>query len=123
RLESMPIVTVNLWYDRPVMEDAFVGLPGRSMQWVFDKRQVFGREASHLSLVSSAASALATTGRDALVRAAAAEIEAAIPGARHASLRHGTVIRERQATFSLSLNQPRRPQTSTPIRGLVLAGD
>src|SRR5919198_724300 len=33
RMTSKPIVTVNLWYDRALMEDLFVGLPGRAMQW------------------------------------------------------------------------------------------
>ena len=61
-MASSPIVTVNLWFDRPVLDEPFVGLPGRAMQWVFDKRLVFGDEASHLSLVSSGAAALA--GRD-----------------------------------------------------------
>ena len=42
RMASKPIVTVNLWYDRAVMDDVFVGLPGREMQWVFDKRRAFG---------------------------------------------------------------------------------
>ena len=28
-MTSKPIVTVNLWYDRPVMDEPFVGLPGR----------------------------------------------------------------------------------------------
>ena len=57
-MESMPIVTVNLWYDRRVMDEPFVGLPGRDMQWVFDKRLAFGASASHLSLVSSGATRL-----------------------------------------------------------------
>ena len=39
-MESKPIVTVNLWYDMVVMDDPFVGLPGRTMQWVFDKRAI-----------------------------------------------------------------------------------
>src|SRR5262245_14346823 len=62
RMRSKPIVTVNLWYDRTVLpggDDEFVGLPGRQMQWVFDKRRVFGESASHLSLVASGADALA----------------------------------------------------------------
>ena len=42
-LASSPIVTVNLWFDRPVMDQPFVGLPGRSMQWVFDKRALCRR--------------------------------------------------------------------------------
>ena len=42
---SSPIVTVNLWLDRPVTSVPFVGLPGRTMQWIFDKRQAFGQAA------------------------------------------------------------------------------
>ena len=57
-MTSKPIVTVNLWYDRPVMQEPFVGLPGRTIQWVFDKRLAFGEAASHLSLVSSGADAI-----------------------------------------------------------------
>ena len=41
-MDSQPIVTVNLWYDREVMPETFAGLPGRTMQWVFDKRLAFG---------------------------------------------------------------------------------
>jgi squalene-associated FAD-dependent desaturase len=37
---ASPIVTVNLWLDRQVLPDAFVGLPGRTMQWVFDTSQI-----------------------------------------------------------------------------------
>ena len=56
--DASPIVTVNLWFDRPVTRHSFVGLPGRTMQWVFDKRALFGEASSHLSLVSSGATAL-----------------------------------------------------------------
>ena len=55
RLLPRPIVTINLWFDRPVTSSTFVGLPGRAMQWVFDKRALFGESSSHLSLVSSGA--------------------------------------------------------------------
>ena len=37
---ASPIVTVNLWLDRQILPDAFVGLPGRTMQWVFDTSQI-----------------------------------------------------------------------------------
>ena len=56
-MAASPIVTVNLWYDRTVTDTAFVGLPGRTFQWVFDKGRIFGETASHLSLVSSGADA------------------------------------------------------------------
>ena len=119
------IVTVNLWYDRVVLphEDEFVGLPGRQMQWVFDKRRVFGETASHLSLVASGADALAPQATEALVALAAREIADAIPAARGATLLRGTVVREKRATFSVAPGQPPRPAVTTPVRGLVLAGD
>jgi hydroxysqualene dehydroxylase len=123
RMAAKPIVTVNLWYDRPVMDDGFVGLPERQMQWVFDKRQAFGERASHLSLVASGADALVGSDTATLVALAAREVAQAIPGARAATLRRGTVVREKRATFSLAPGEPPRPGVATPIAGLVLAGD
>jgi squalene-associated FAD-dependent desaturase len=120
---SMPIVTVNLWYDRRVMDETFVGLLGRDMHWVFDKRLAFGRDASHLSLVSSGATRLTAMDRDELTALAAAEVQEALPAARNASLLRATVVREKRATFSLAPGQPCRPGTTTPIEGLYLAGD
>ncbi len=122
-MRSMPIVTVNLWYDRVVMEDAIAGLPGRSMQWVFDKRRVFGETASHLSLVSSGAAPLAPRSSSELIDLAAREAAASLPGARDARLIRATVVREKRATFSLSAGQPPRPPTTTPLDGFFLAGD
>jgi squalene-associated FAD-dependent desaturase len=122
-MASKPIVTVNLWYDRAVMDDLFVGLPGREMQWVFDKRRAFGETASHLSLVASGADALVGADNPTLVALAAREVAASIPGARDAVLKRGTVIREKRATFSLAPGEPARPGVATPVGGLFLAGD
>jgi zeta-carotene desaturase len=122
-MASMPIVTVNLWYDRVVMQDAFVGLTGRTVQWIFDKRRVFGEAASHLSLVVSAAEAVTPMTRDQLVALAVREVADALPDARSATLVRATVVREKQATFSLTPGQPKRPSPLTPVAGFVLAGD
>jgi len=122
-MESMPIVTVNLWYDRPVMNEAFVGLPGRDMQWIFDKRFVVGGDASHLSTISSGAVRLARLSNDDLIVLADREVRESLPAARAARLTRATAIRERQATFSLAPGQPARPGVQTPIGGLYLAGD
>ena len=122
-MEAMPIVTVNLWYDRAVMDEPFVGLPGRTVQWVFDKRVAFGGTASHLSLVSSGATEIVGQSNEALARMAAAEIEGSIPGARGVWPVRATVIREKQATFSLAPGQPPRPALTAPIPNLILAGD
>lgn len=122
-MRSMPIATVNLWYDRIVMEEPFVGLSGRTIQWIFDKRQVFGDKSSHLSLVVSAAESVAPLQRDDLVALAVREVAAALPRARDARLVRATVVREKQATFSLAPTEPGRPSNRTPVPGLFLAGD
>ena len=122
-MASEPIVTVNLWYDRAVLPEPFAGLPGRAMQWVFEKRMVFGGSASHLSLVSSGAGSLAPLPAAELTELAAREVAEALPAARGARLLRSTVVRERKATFSLAPGQPARPPTRTPVAGLFLAGD
>jgi squalene-associated FAD-dependent desaturase len=118
-----PIVTVNLWFDRVVMDEPLVGLPGRLMQWVFDKRLVFGDSTSHLSLVSSGADDILRWTNEQLMQSALDELREAMPPVRAAALVRGTVIREPRATFSLAPGQPPRPSTATPIAGLFLAGD
>ena len=123
RMSSSPIVTVNLWFDRVVMDEPFIGLPGRTMQWVFDKRQVFGETASHLSLVSSGASSLGLKSNSELVASAHRELADAMSEVRAATLVRATVVREPRATFSLAPGQPARPGTTTRVPGLFMAGD
>ena len=123
RMSASPIVTVNLWFDRQIIDEPFVGLPGRAMQWVFDKRMVFGDESSHLSLVSSGADSFVSLPNDELIDMAHTELLEAFSTARSARLIRSTVVRERQATFSLAPGQPPRPSAATGIHGLFLAGD
>jgi len=120
---SSPIVTVNLWFDRPVLDTAFVGLPGRTLQWVFDRRQIVGGATSHLSLVSSGAADSLKKTSDALVALALDEVRAALPRLSEARLVRSLVVREPHATFSLAPGQPPRPGCRTAVPRLVLAGD
>src|SRR5262249_14569892 len=123
RMDPVPIVTVNLWLDRRVLDDAFVGLPGRTMQWVFDKREAFGSDASHLSLVSSGAEKVYEMRNRELIELAHEGLLGAIPCRRAARLVRATVIREPRATFSLAPGQPVRPATRTPVPHFYFAGD
>jgi hydroxysqualene dehydroxylase len=147
RMSSSPIVTVNLWFDRPVMDEPFIGLPGRAMQWVFDRRLILGRrsaegatashaearqdvaraeaegETSHVSMVSSGAASIVSLTNDVLIEQAHAELLDAMPELRTARLTAAAVVREPRATFSLAVGEPARPSTETPVRGLLLAGD
>ncbi len=120
---SSPIVTVNLWLDRRVSDAPFVGLPGRTLQWLFEKAAILDTPSSHVSLVSSGAESVVAWTNEALVELALREIREAIPEARQAGVRHASVVRERRATFSLAPRQPSRSGTETPVKGLVLAGD
>ena len=123
RTAPSPIVTVNLWFDRPALDVPYVGLPGRTFQWVFDKRQVFGAGASHLSFVSSGAAEVVARSNESLADLAAAELFAALPAARTSRVLRSVVVREKRATFSLAPGQPARPATRTAVSGLLLAGD
>jgi zeta-carotene desaturase len=120
---ASPIVTVNLWFDRPITSTTFVGLPGRANQWVFDKRALFGEAASHVALVSSGAAALTGRSNQELVDLALDELKAAIPEVCSAAVRRAVVVREKRATFSVAPGQPARPPTRTSVPGLFLAGD
>lgn len=122
-LASLPIVTVNLWFDRAVMHEPLVGLPGRNFQWVFDRRAIVGGDASHLSLISSGAETIVSMSNEELAAMALGEVRAALPEARAARLTKSLAVREKRSTFSLAADAPPRPQTRTAIRGLLLAGD
>jgi len=117
RMASSPIVSVNLWFDRAVIDEPFIGLPGRAMQWVFHNA------AGRVSLVSSGADAMLARANDELIRLAHEELLEALPASRAAKLQRGTVVREPRATFSLAPGQPPRPPAETAVKGLVLAGD
>jgi squalene-associated FAD-dependent desaturase len=122
-MQASPIVTVNLWFDRPVLDEAFIGLPGRPLQWAFEKREMFGPAASHVALVASGASPLVAQPNPRLIELAHAELRDAIPAAREAVLTNGNVVREPRATFSLAPGEPPRPSVHTDLPGLYLAGD
>ena len=121
--DASPIVTVHLWFEAPVMDQPFIGLLNRTIQWVFEKRNAAGDRVTHLTLVVSGAADVVSWSNDAIIRRAVSDVRAALPEARGVSLRHALVIRERRATFSLAPGQPERPSTETVIRGLFLAGD
>jgi hydroxysqualene dehydroxylase len=123
RMEASPIVTVNLWFDGPVIRDRFVGLIGGPMHWVFDKSAIFGAEAGHLSVVASGAAALASLGNDELAKLAVEQIARALPEASSRKLLRSVVVREHSASFSLAPGAPPRPATRTAVPGLYLAGD
>jgi squalene-associated FAD-dependent desaturase len=122
-MTAVPIVTVNLWLDRPVLDTPFVGLVGRTAQWVFDRRAIAGEASTHLSVTTSAAAGLTERSDGEIIEIIARDVREAIRGAAQARVLRATVIREKQATFSVRPGSPVRPVARTPVPGLFLAGD
>ena len=126
-LRGSPIVSIELWLDRVVLDRPMAGLRGTEVEWVFDKGRLFGRPGppQHLAFIVSAA-----------VRAAPRP-NAELAGGAEAALRRlfakemadarvlrSLVLREPDATFVCDPEtEARRPGPDTPVRGLVLAGD
>jgi squalene-associated FAD-dependent desaturase len=120
---SSPIVTVNLWFDGPVMEERFVGLVGGPMHWVFNKSAIYGDDTGHLSVVASGAKDLAAADNREVRSRAMAQLASLLPQVRARTLVRSVVVREQRATFGLAPGGPARPPARTDVAGLFLAGD
>ncbi len=126
RMASSPIVTVNLWFDRPVLTppvDGFVGFVGSPMHWAFDKGAIFGTATGHLSVVSSGATDLVTEDNATLAATALRELKRLLPAAAVARCVRSVVVREPRASFSIAPGSPPRPAAVSSVRGLFIAGD
>jgi zeta-carotene desaturase len=123
-LRPAPIISINLWFDRPITDLDFAGLRGATMQWLFNKGKTSEQSDGYVSLVLSGAYRHIATSKEELLAAALLEFGDFFPEARQARLLHSLVIKERFATFSPTCEaEELRPATRTPIRGLFLAGD
>src|SRR5690606_21473316 len=121
--ESSPIVTVNLWFDGPVMDEPFIGLVDAPIHWVFNNAAIVGEQASHLAVVTTAAHALASASNDAVASTTIELLRAVLPRIRERTLVRSVVVRAHRATFSVAPGAPARPGATTGVSGLFLAGD
>jgi squalene-associated FAD-dependent desaturase len=123
-LRPAPIISINLWFDRLVTTLEFTGLRGTTVQWLFNRAAGDGPGRDYVSLVLSGAHAHIGRSKEELLSVALADLARVVPETRDAKLIHSLVIKERFATFSPSVDaEALRPTTSTPIPGLILAGD
>jgi squalene-associated FAD-dependent desaturase len=123
-LRPAPIISINLWFDRPITELDFVGLRGTTVQWLFNKGKILGSGENYVSLVLSGAHRHIGRGKEELLAMALRELGDLFPEAQKAKLHHALVIKERFATFSPTWEAEQlRPTARTPVRGLYLAGD
>ena len=125
-LRGSPIVSIELWLDRVVVDRPMVGLRDCEIEWVFDKGRLYGRPGApqHLAFIASAAYRSVPRPNQELVGAAEAALRRYFPAMAQAAVTRSLVIREPDATFASDPEaETLRPGTVTPIRGLFLAGD
>lgn len=140
--ESSPIITINLWFDKPVMEQEFVALLDSRVHWVFNKSRILqslkgnGRRQmadgklqktdgrQYLSLVISGASGYLEMEKEGLVRMALEDLRRVFPEVGNATLVHSLLLKEKRATFSPTPGiEALRPSSRTHLENLFLAGD
>jgi len=123
-LRPAPIISINLWFDAPIIGLEFAALRGTTIQWIFDKSRILGASDHCYSLVLSGAHEHVSRSKEELLGIALRELGEIAPATGKAKLVHSLVIKERFATFSPSPEADLlRPTARTPVRGLFLAGD
>lgn len=126
RLQSSPIVSVELWLDRIVLDRTLLGLRDSEVEWVFDKGRLHGRPGppQQLAFIISAARRSLPRRNAELAAAAEAALRRYFPGMTGARVERALVLREPDATFKADPEaETLRPGPTTPIAGLYLAGD
>jgi squalene-associated FAD-dependent desaturase len=125
-LGSSPIVSINLWFDRAVIDHEFVGLIGTRSQWIFNKDLILSQagRSNQIAVIISAARDFIDSTKEALVEMALSELNELIPASRHACLLHSRVVKEREATLAHTVESDSlRPGPRTVVPNLILAGD
>jgi squalene-associated FAD-dependent desaturase len=123
---SSPIITVNLWFDRQVMEPEFVALLNSRMQWAFNRSRIVGHtgDGQYIACVISGANEFVDEEKEALVQMAVDDLAAVFPDVRQTTIRHSLVVKEIRATFTpVPGSETWRPNAKTETPGLYLAGD
>jgi squalene-associated FAD-dependent desaturase len=122
-LETAPIVSVHLWFDRAIMEMPHLVLPGRVSQWLFAGAIENGKY--HYQIVISAAYAESKMLRDELTQIILRELQDVLPIVHTASLLRSQVIMQSRAVFAPTPGheQFRPASKASTIAGFYFAGD
>jgi squalene-associated FAD-dependent desaturase len=123
QLETSPITSVHLWYDRAVLGMAHAVLVGCEGQWVFDRGEVTPGQ-HYVQVVVSAARQFRGLGAEEVQRRIVLEMSRLFPAGATATLLRARVVTEHAATFSAVPGVDRwRPRQASPLCNLLVAGD
>jgi squalene-associated FAD-dependent desaturase len=123
RLETSPITSVHIWYDRPILRLPHVVLIDCLGQWVFTRGEVAPGE-HYVQVVVSAARPFRSMGHDEVQRQIVEELARLFPAAKAALVKRARVVTEHAATFSAVPGVDKwRPAQQSPLPNLFVAGD
>ncbi len=125
-LPAAPILSVHLWYDRPLTNLPHVVLPGRVSQWLFaashSEEQRRAKEYGY-QVVISAAYDLIKQPREQILRTVTDELQRAFSRANATLLRSRVIIEPRAVFAPRPEGEAQRLPQRTTVPGLALAGD
>ena len=126
RLTYAPIVNIWAYVNRSPFTDAnFVGLIGSPVHWLFNRSAIEGTDegAPLLNCTISGARGMVDDRPDSLVELLSGELARYFPD-RPVEIGDTKVVKEKRATISHAAGTyQRRPETVSPVKGLLLAGD
>jgi squalene-associated FAD-dependent desaturase len=152
QLETAPISSVHLWFDRPITDLRHATFVGRLSQWIFNRSAIQGSfpdskhpgagtdskrigppgspgQIANVSLhyyqvVISASRDVLEQGKDEAVRKVVEELADIWPIVRESRLVHSRLVTEHKAVVSMLPGVDRlRPPQQSPIGNVQLAGD
>lgn len=124
--ETAPITGVHFWFDRQITDLPHAVLLDRTIQWMFHKSLLLGKDAggSYVELVISSSKSLIEKSRREIIDLALAELREFFPAVADANVVKATVVKEIHATFSPTPGIDReRPSQETPWPRVSIAGD
>ncbi|HUG92019.1 MAG TPA: hydroxysqualene dehydroxylase HpnE [Planctomycetaceae bacterium] len=142
-LESAPISSVHLWFDRPITDLPHAVFVERLSQWMFNRNAVWSgatdgtasdsshsqlstlnSQLSYYQIVISASRELGGRTQDEIVAHVVRELSEVWPQAAAAGLVRSRVVTEHRAVFSPTPGcDELRPPQQSPIANVQLAGD
>lgn len=124
-LQTSPIVSIHLWFDREITKSPFVGFWGEPVDWMFNKGHYLKDDhPPYVSLVTSGARRSLQVQGPQLVEQAIGVLTRTFPEVGRARLIRSVVTKEPEATMAPAPGASRyRLSQKTPYRNLFLAGD
>lgn len=143
QLESAPITSIHLWFDRPITALPHAVFVGRMSQWMFNRTALKAADANrgfseeprmpsaglnetphYYQIVISASRDLSQLSQADVLERVLAELNDVWPESGLARLVHYRLVTEHRAVFSVKPGAERlRPPQQSPIPNLQFAGD